>query len=333
MEMKIFNDFDFSDFWEDEIYDHGYSGPEPSDELILTIEKELGYKFPASYIEFMKFQNGGTPLKNSFPTTPEKHWDEYREISGFFGIGRNNEHTLCGEYGNKFWIEEWGYPNIGVYIGDGISGGHELILLDYSNCGKDGEPEVVYIDQELDYRKTFVAKDFETFVRELVNPDVFEEYENCDEEFVYDYSENKIHQAIDIIKNGRFSNDLIMHFNGSTINFETILRNLFSEYIQKHGHFDFEYDDLTFLILDIQFFLLTWNKSIKSKDDYVKHCISMIANKKDEISLGGDAVQHMENWFDHRVKSGDIKRKLFRGFKFTPAFERVFLKYIEKYEQ
>lgn len=42
-----------------------------------------------------------------------------------------------------------------------------MVMLDYSNCGPSGEPEVVHIDQEFDYRKTFLAPDFASFVNGL----------------------------------------------------------------------------------------------------------------------------------------------------------------------
>jgi hypothetical protein len=71
-------------------------------------------------------------------------------------------------------IEEWGYPAIGIYICDCPSAGHDMVLLDYSNCGKDGEPEVVHIDQEDNYRKIFLAKDFETFIKGLKSEDEFD---------------------------------------------------------------------------------------------------------------------------------------------------------------
>jgi hypothetical protein len=70
-------------------------------------------------------------------------------------------------------IKEGGYPNIGVCICDCPSAGHDMIMLDYSKCGNKGEPEVVHIDQEFDYKKTVLCKDFEAFIRGLVSSDVY----------------------------------------------------------------------------------------------------------------------------------------------------------------
>ena len=36
-----------------------YTEEAPSDELIASVEQELGYKLPASYIWLMKRHNGG----------------------------------------------------------------------------------------------------------------------------------------------------------------------------------------------------------------------------------------------------------------------------------
>jgi hypothetical protein len=33
------------------------------------------------------------------------------------------------------WINEWEYPNIGIYFGNCPSGGHDMIALDYRTCG------------------------------------------------------------------------------------------------------------------------------------------------------------------------------------------------------
>lgn len=173
MGQKIFHDFDFLDFWDDNNYSlKEYVEDKPTDILIHSIEEELGFKLPASYIELMKIHNGGTPKNCCFPTTERTSWSEnHCAITGIMGIGRTKTYSLCGDLGSQFIIDEWGYPNTGVFICDCPSAGHDMIMLDYSKCGKDGEPEVVHIDQEWDYKKTFLAKDFETFIRGLVSED------------------------------------------------------------------------------------------------------------------------------------------------------------------
>lgn len=49
-----------------------------------------------------------------------------------------------------------------------------LIMLDYRKNGNQGEPEVVHVDQESDYRITLLAENFETFIKGLVHSDVYE---------------------------------------------------------------------------------------------------------------------------------------------------------------
>jgi len=42
-----------------------------------------------------------------------------------------------------------------------------MIAFDYRDCGPDGEPRVVHVDQEGDYRITILAPDFVGFVQAL----------------------------------------------------------------------------------------------------------------------------------------------------------------------
>jgi SMI1-KNR4 cell-wall len=150
MQQNIFNDFNFSDFWEDSDYAHeAYIEKRPTDKLIKSIEEEIGYKLPASYIEMMKLHNGGLPKNTCYPTSKKTSWaDDHIAITGIMGIGRTKTYSLCGQLGSKFMISEWRYPKIGVCVCNCPSAGHDMIMLDYSKCGKEGEPQVIHVDQE-----------------------------------------------------------------------------------------------------------------------------------------------------------------------------------------
>lgn len=75
---------------------------------------------------------------------------------------------------NDFWSSEWGYPDIGLYVCDCPSAGHDMVALDYSLCGDKGEPRVVHIDQECDYETTVLAENFAAFIRKLEPEENFE---------------------------------------------------------------------------------------------------------------------------------------------------------------
>jgi len=171
MQDKYFNGFDLSDFWDDSEYGlQNYVEEKLTDELLKSIEAELGYKLPGSYISLMKIQNGGIPTKTCYPTQTPTSWaDNHVAITGIMGIGRDKTYSLCGQLGSKFMIEEWEYPSIGVVICDCPSAGHDVIMLDYRKCGRNGEPEVVHVDQEFDYKITTLAENFESFIIGLVD--------------------------------------------------------------------------------------------------------------------------------------------------------------------
>ncbi len=155
-----------------------YIGKAPSDEEFEKVEQELGYKLPNSYKVLMKKQNGGFLGElhcafinefDSYYTAPSEFW-----VRTILGVDLEKKYSVCGAMGTKFRIEEWGYPDIGVVIGEGISGAHDLFFLDYSDCGPEGEPCVVYIDQENEYKMIYVADNFQDFINGLISEDEVE---------------------------------------------------------------------------------------------------------------------------------------------------------------
>jgi len=146
-----------------------YVSEPPSDELIADCEASLGVKLPCSYIELMKFQNGGELRKTKIASPNKTSWGyEYIPLMYIFGIGNIKDFTLCGKRGSNFWVSEWKYPTNGlIYFCDTSSGGHDLLAFDYRECGENGEPCIVHVDQEFGFAITKVAPNFETLMRDL----------------------------------------------------------------------------------------------------------------------------------------------------------------------
>ena len=178
-----FEGFDLTNFWDDNWYAlKEYVSDPPSDELIASVEEELGYKLPAAYIWLMKQHNGGIPMNTCYPCDEPTCWaDDHVAITGIFGIGREKNCSLCGEMGSQFMIDEWEYPAIGVAICDCPSAGHDMIFLDYRACGPQGEPAVVHVDQENDYKITHLADSFEEFIRGLEHESLYDPDEDVEE--------------------------------------------------------------------------------------------------------------------------------------------------------
>ncbi len=169
--MKYFTDIDLNDFWNEDNSVSEKSFSEPlTDSLVSEVEKELGYTLPQSYIELMKLHNGGCPVNTCYPMTEATSWaEDHITITGIMGIGFDNEYSLCGEYGSTYLMEEWEYPDIGIIICLTPTSGHTFVMLDYSKCGAAGEPQVVFVEEEKDYKITLIADNFETFIKGLVS--------------------------------------------------------------------------------------------------------------------------------------------------------------------
>ena len=162
--MSNLKDFDWTGFWNDVDYAfESYIGKPVTDKDIKDAEAELGYTLPAAYIELLKNHNGGVLNKNCFINDD----DDCVYVTGIYGIDRDKKYSLLGEMGNEFWISKVKYPPIGIVVADTISGGHDMIFLDYRECGPTGEPKVVRVDQECDYSITPLADNFGDFIKNL----------------------------------------------------------------------------------------------------------------------------------------------------------------------
>ena len=173
---KIFADFDTEHFWEPSEYAlREYVGDQLTDQAVADVERELGYRLPPSYVELMRVQNGGFPRRKAHRTSEATTWaTDHIAIQGLYSIGGDKRCSLCGECGSRFWSTEWGYPEIGVYFADCPSAGHDMLCLDYRACGPTGEPSVVHVDQEWNYRIVTLAESFEAFIRGLEPASAFE---------------------------------------------------------------------------------------------------------------------------------------------------------------
>lgn len=152
-------------FFEDSDY---YTGPPLNDELIQRAQDVLGYRLPRSYLALLEERNGGVPKRRCYPTNFETSWaPDHIEISAIRGLGGKWGIDSGFGLGSPDLIAEWGYPEVGLVICDMPSGGHDAVMLDYSEVGQAGEPRVVYVDEDRVPRQ--IADSFDQFVANLVS--------------------------------------------------------------------------------------------------------------------------------------------------------------------
>ncbi|MGZ0703578.1 SMI1/KNR4 family protein [Pseudomonas piscis] len=283
------HDIDLDAFW-----DHDLSAkirqPAPSDELIAQVQQLLGYRLPASYVAFMRRYNGGYPNLTCFPMG-----DDHCDIDSFISVGITPGRSLGGQLGSRFSIEEWGYPDLGVYICDCPSAGHDMIALDYRACGPEGEPRVVHVDQEGDYEVTVLAPDFETFVRGLVSWEV------------YDTSEQDYLDDLDKVANAEFSPllaELLEHF-ALVPDLGPRMRHIALGIVEEKRYFALHADPLSQLLYDLQFWLYQNHHPVTSEEQYLQVYSEMIAFAKG-FGTGGYAPGFISDWWRARVAGGQL---------------------------
>jgi hypothetical protein len=274
--------------------------------------------------------NGGLLKRNCYPMDGPTGWaEDHIAISGLYAVGRTSHYSLCGNTGSKFWEQEWGYPPIGVYIADTPTAGHEMIALDYRGCGKQGEPRVVYVDQEDDYNITFVAPDFATFVRRLVNAKE------------YDTSREDRAKAIAIVESGTLSPIVRRALDAAGARLpdgEHMMRTLARQIVDEKGHFSLHADERSHLMYGLMFWLYSQLRTAGSFKDFVdlpekpsydRPCYELmivfdLVADPYGFCTGGYAPGFVRDWWDARIAAGDFVKSP-EGYRFTPEAEATLL--------
>ena len=160
------------------------------DEMVKKTEEQLGFKLPESYIYLMKKHNGGLLQKNYLAM---KNTDGFWDLEGIYGIGDKN-------YSINHQNEDKEYYEANLISICSSNSGHSNIYLDYNECGPQGEPRVISIDNELSMddlnEKPYVlAKNFEDFITRLCDPEDEEEISKYDT-LVYFEPDDTIHKVV-----------------------------------------------------------------------------------------------------------------------------------------
>ena len=142
-----------------------YNHPALTEQMIVDAEAVLGVKLPKTYLDLLKSHNGGYIHYNAFstPDLPPTIYDGngYIPVTSLNGIGVGNSLDILE---TPYFLKEWEMP-AGLVLLDGD--GHTWIALDYRQVEPQGEPSIVWIDNELD-EEIQVAPNFEAFLKGLL---------------------------------------------------------------------------------------------------------------------------------------------------------------------
>lgn len=150
--------------------DQYYVGDPLTDAVIQLSEARLGRQLPLALVELLCEQNGGTLKRQCLPVDFENSWaPDHIGVEALLGLG--GERGMDSQFGSAYMIREWGYPDIGVVFATTPSGGHDALMLDYSDMDLKAEPSVTYIDEDRVPRQ--VANTFSDFLDQLIDCDGF----------------------------------------------------------------------------------------------------------------------------------------------------------------
>lgn len=141
--MDYFTDDDLKQLWKP-VTNERFTLPFPTDEEFEALEKRLGVKLPASYVELAKVsQNGGFLKRNGVPIRDESgNLIRYVKINHINPIGRTATAPI-----QDHPLRFYDIPGLFI-IGENWDAYYEFFALNYRDCGPEGEPAVVFITRK-----------------------------------------------------------------------------------------------------------------------------------------------------------------------------------------
>jgi len=137
------------------------------DDTLAEVEKRLGVKLPAAYVELMREHNGGQfetlviRVRGRLSGALAQHFgdDRHVEIDALVGITLEEDGSVLH---TQYLTKEWELPS-GLVLLDGD--GHTWIALDYRKPVR--EPPVIFIESD-SKASTVLAPTFAAFLEALV---------------------------------------------------------------------------------------------------------------------------------------------------------------------
>lgn len=297
----------YKNFWLKSSDDEYYVSEPYTENIINSVEKKLGYKIPDSYKTLMSTKNGGLLKKSFFPQI--NHQGKITKIfrcEQLLGIeDQKNVDCLLGKFNHRHENEK----TIGVYdfemdgylIGFWLpnSGwGNTYFYLDYSLCGKNGEPEVRAYEMKWSPKHSqakpidhFIASNFSEFLEKLIDKPTIEpfNFETFETKLIVGAKESlnrilKDYSPDQISAFGFYTDEANFVSTSIDTNFD---RDVNCKFLTSEWTYEMKYDtevysELTSLLEDHVALLMTESKIRIFRNQLIDCCANVLLKLKEE---------------------------------------------------
>lgn len=147
-----------------------WDAPPLDNQMIKSAEETIGLRLPESYIDVLRYRNGGLLRRNEYPLYFEPLGMNLR-IALLMGIGGESSIDTKTRlpYLSEFLLRQWGWPGPAVVISQF---GHSGYILDYKSRCDNGEPSVVYLygERTAEVLPVELNVGFASFISALYDP-------------------------------------------------------------------------------------------------------------------------------------------------------------------